>query len=1331
MPNPPKPKAETFDSVWSLYAALGGPGKAETILGLQSWLTAVTGCDPDTGRPLCDPATGRPRPMSLLDLMDEAARAKTGPTDEVKDRVYRIAAHTLEAVRAILARPRVKILREQARLPLHAVREVDNAGLRWLSRQPGRTVREKLAGKPYMQAVKRRLSPDTAENRLLKAFLLRLGQVLEARRSALTRAAGEKAAGETCEYLLTSLQRWLRDETAEEIGGWGHLPPNNALLQDRNYRKVWAAWIWLQSLDDNIARDAQGLERDLLKVVFWKTLALLHGTGRFRTVQQPLSLEYDNFEIQPSWSPVIRGYLFPVLGLHGVIDDLNPEKGSGSIDGCVFHASDLAEGTTFQDLLKGQRFRYESGISPEGQYYAKGLRRLASPEEVRAELLGDRLAISAGRASLTVTLKPEGLALKTGPGSGKVFPPNLPACDKMAEVGAARLLGPSSAARPPKPARPAQPKAGLAVIDLFSIRPQAAGDADAPHDLPFRLLWQYSEKYGDGTPLELDCGQARAVALRPDAETKTLSLRRFFSPASTFDPALKFRTAKFFAEKIKKHLPADSLLYLVPDWIGDFELDFVRNSLGLCFGQEKATPLPRSIAAVCAWQSAGGHGELCENAPVLVVEAFDGGLALSPVRAVVRKGLREAAPETGGFGWDLHPVFIDETQNPHSGPAKRLSLAGRLAGEDAEEWLRLLGLDGLLGEAADLSLVADDKWYDLLYSVREDLAPGPGLTLSEENLKECLGPDFLKSPFFILPLTETLRKTDFGPRGHWLAPPRSLVKGAQDLLAWQKSLGDDTPIWTSHLPDLRMRITKGGRPYNFYVVKNATAIPKRGEKNDIKVEEQFELPAGNDFYNFPLRQGQGRRALRYAAHLKSPQQFPFKTPTKCDLRMTYTYGNDPPYELDFIPVEPKGSKPIRVEWRPVEVKADLAPPPFPKRETWAELQVYQNWCRTGLSTLRAWLPYDVDKTCQQLISARKTGSFKNGKYNEYNKYFCFVTVNGIDYYCPGSRFIEPIDENALKEGHPVYFNLITDKQVTLVSFSEPKPPDFHDKFITHVREMIYEPRLPVFTIWNYGRSIYEPEAPAGFKKDMLEGIAWALAVWESETRPDIKEALFFFLCSLHKDAPGPVADELIKAVTDKKLLKYRRNIAHYLGDAELEQQKRLLASMVNQGKDEIWAISLKLEILAIAFWRSEKLVLKLKEPEFKALCLNLRRCLENDLREITQPWGQTESRCRTLGKHLELLLALLRMRGGEDESLKTLLAPGQPRTDVFEKLVEEATDSDYFMKSGFERWSYISLKVDKPDQYRNTPDLLYALLTYLTGDTGANTISIAGKNPDE
>ena len=280
-----------IDSIESFYKALNSQGeikvKADSILMLRNWLTEVSSFDPVSGHAYI------PALSIFLDAVAKSLQ-DASPEGEIKDRIYRIVSHTKEAVLAIMEHTRDKILREYAMLPIHATREIDSNSVQWLSRQPGRTLREKLSGKPYMKAVRRRSSVDTAENRLLRAFLFRLEQILIERQNVFS-----SVAEDTCEELLVAIQRWFRTEDTAEIGVWGNLPPNNALLQDKCYRKVWDGWLWLQAIDEQIAGDSKRLDSDILRAIYWNTLCLLNHSDRFRIVQQPVGLDYDNFFYLP------------------------------------------------------------------------------------------------------------------------------------------------------------------------------------------------------------------------------------------------------------------------------------------------------------------------------------------------------------------------------------------------------------------------------------------------------------------------------------------------------------------------------------------------------------------------------------------------------------------------------------------------------------------------------------------------------------------------------------------------------------------------------------------------------------------------------------------------------------------------------------------------------------------------------------------------------------------------------------------------------------------------------------------------------------------------
>ncbi|MDW1604645.1 MULTISPECIES: hypothetical protein [Vibrio] len=154
--------------------------------------------------------------------------------------------------------------------------------------------------------------------------------------------------------------------------------------------------------------------------------------------------------------------------------------------------------------------------------------------------------------------------------------------------------------------------------------------------------------------------------------------------------------------------------------------------------------------------------------------------------------------------------------------------------------------------------------------------------------------------------------------------------------------------------------------------------------------------------------------------------------------------------------------------------------------------------------------------------------------------------------------------------------------------------------------------------------------------------------------------------------------------------------------------------------------SITMEVLSIAFWRSKTLINKLTKEDLVALSGGLYGCLEFDIHKVVNDGKGYQ--IATLCKHLELLLALLRSRRIEDEEFKMIFAPDNDLTKKYVALVDDV--SKIVIESDIELKSRISLQIEKPEMFRNTPDLLYALRMYLTGDAGASSIGITSVSDD-
>ena len=1324
--------ADAFDSIDSLYKALADQdekrSRALLMLMLRHWLTESSHFDPVSGQAM---------PTGIIDFMEEiSASVQHEPSDhQIQDRIYRIVSHTKESVLAILGHARDKILREHAMLPMHAVREMDSSSVQWLSRQPGRTLREKLAGKPYMKAVRRRSSVDTSENRVLKAFLLHLERILIDRQSVLGAAKEE-----TCEELLVTLQRWFRSEDASEIGVWGNLPPNNTLLQDKRYRKIWDGWLWLQTIDEQILRDSKRVQRDILGVIYWNTLALLNSSGHFRTVQQPMMVDYDNFSIAPVLP--VQGYLFPGTStkMKGRVKSINYEKRFGFLtcknDELFFHESNLSGTINIDALHAGDDVFFVMGKNYRGDC-ANDITLTEPVVPVNFDLSDNCLGIQVSETRYSLLMIADNLFLQKDQKTKQISTiESITALTEIPKALTTVITGSSVEFTDLKKERYHPVLVGSSVIDLCSIRPKFISDTGYQATPPFRLL-QQRWSLDDNLELMVDCGTSKSIILRPDIET--VSMRSLFSHRSTLSDATKSSASMFFTKRLSDYLKADHLTYLIPDWGNDFDLEGIRKSINFYF--EESAPLPRSIAAIFAWQSSKRfvQDDLQDNDIVLVVDAFDDGIAITPVQAVYQTQLHERYDETRGISWERHPTVIVPDQSTHTTMVKNLNQEGC---QTSEELILLFGFDGLASDAGAISFVKDNDWYHLPEATRAILNQNLSTdTLSHHIIKDCLisiNKNFYNSNIFILPLEDIIKKSRFHNGYKWLGSAWSTIKGAQTLNEWQKRV-DDILLWCDHLPELSIRIVRNGHFENFYLVKDATVTPQRGKTVDIPVEEFFTLPAGGQaHYSFPLLQGEGNKELHFVAYLKSPA-FPLRENTSCKLKMTYTYGADDPYELKFIPIHPEraGFQSIRVEWRAATEDEmtnfeNLAAPDFPDTKNWSDFKNFPREDGKAFSDLLDWVERDMrrifdienfffNEDSKRIYNNNVIDSW-DWKEDRKGNSFCYLKYDFGDIFFHESNF-EVFDPNAEEISFDIEKQQNRDGYIARnITLGKTIPR----RVVESLKRSL---RFPVLTIWNHGHSLSEPNVPEHFRNIMFEGVQKAGSIIGSENISDaLKEELFFFLCCLHRDAPSIVSTRLLEVVKDKTLLrKYYRNIAFAIGNAELPWQKDLLDRVITPIDNEGLTRSIAMEILSITLWRSKTLISTLTVEDLHMLIENLYGCLEVDLEKVNN-FGKGHH-IATLCKHLELILALLRSRGNEDETFKGVLAPNTDFAKKYVLLVDEV--SKIMINKNLELRSRISLRISKPEIFHNTPDLLYALRMYLTGDSGANTIAITGVRDED
>ena len=273
---------QKLDNFYSIAAAGNTPEEialnaCRIILGALAPVDAV------------DSRTGEFLPMSILELAGRICAAIADPDGRTVDRIGFMTDFLQDSICGIIGKPREEIVRTHQMLPLQRAKAFDQTSIRWLIRRPGESIAQKCVLSRKVMTVKREFVPDTLENRLFKEFVRQFITVLQ--RFIVNSGGGGR--GET--QLLTLMKKWLRDHS-EDIRPWRNLPPNNTLLGDENYRKIWDAWRKLTDFSDTLSSDVSSVPFYRRQLLFLCIINRLCKFGvRFADVPAELNLSHGKF----------------------------------------------------------------------------------------------------------------------------------------------------------------------------------------------------------------------------------------------------------------------------------------------------------------------------------------------------------------------------------------------------------------------------------------------------------------------------------------------------------------------------------------------------------------------------------------------------------------------------------------------------------------------------------------------------------------------------------------------------------------------------------------------------------------------------------------------------------------------------------------------------------------------------------------------------------------------------------------------------------------------------------------------------------------------------
>lgn len=1286
---------------------------AKLVLFIQNWIIRIIDyVEEDT------------LDYSLKKMVDQ--KAERMPGEQLKDALSSIVDDSALAFRHLSENMKEKIIRENVQMPVYKVKEINSYGLNWLSRQSGRTIRQKIssAGNSIM-AVQRRMSFDTAENRLFIAFAKEIYEQLNTKLESFEEIDRRRIEKE--ENMRDELAVFLRRDDISEVRRWENLPPNNTLLSDQNYKKIWHAWNQMKKLDERVKNDSNYIEKRLTTIFFIELLVYFREL--LQVPQMPVEIDYDSYDIY-----LCEEQLFCLDGDGNTIK-INKK------DNCIY----------LNSPKKNICVEFRKNIA---------IIIVNGEEKKRYEVTHDKIYTYI-----------RFIASKLGVGGSK-----KKIMEQKSEIQ----------------------KFSDITVDLFSLHPEYIGDNMIYGKLTERILQQkYSREDIDGDLKDyyIPCDNSSAITMISGV-TNTYTI-----PFAVDNGSME--QMKRLVHMMENYIVTDSFTYVFPDAYNELQLSMVHKAAKMVYGNVRNVPL--SIGAAFKYQTTENFKSRFEIGDfLLVVNLIDDEVTFTLVAGEHDEKIGSEVSDYNGLVWERHPTTaIAFKEEIYSNVVDLLTKAGCA---ESEKVYKLLGLDGLCDEAGNLSILfGNDEWFRIIPEIKQRVKQfkmnitGAVTEFLRKNKSVIQG----KKVHIISLIDNFLYK---GNESFCNMTKQEILEGCKELERLEKLT--DRPLWHDHLPALAIKLLYG----KFDLIKNVRVIPQFNGKQEIPISGIFTLPRNCQEYHFDLVQDENARKMQYEAVIKNPA-FPLSRDVECELKMTYEYGAEDPYELYFVPIKKDKAEFVeaKVIWKKVDIYEykNMGYPEFPLPCSWEELQHYKS--NRGISNLlnymikgfeqiakgyeyfdfskmnekysgnRGKIEVDIDGIYSVIswnqsswenesnipevlttvsflleedkrepveryrISNLHTCCIGNNVWhmNKYNCYQCLLKMN----YRGKTETIALYETDFLADSpFSIYINDVSFGIVQMKNgrfkaieihneeegpYIEPNRYFAKGMRAGNVPPMAFAGSQFYFSLYKTfsfanNRSLSERECPIELQQAFSKALNSWVDLYDVSQDKILSRRILLGMSLMARDV-GKVyfklANEAIDMYVDNKV-KLADEIGCGLGDLSNKEERDLLTHML-----DVLPSDKMVYILSKAVWHNKdfiknidtEILLKYFEIAIKQIYQLLK-----EYKFHTTHQNKTWKTASDMSRCMEYILAVFRLRELKEDVIdKNYLSLNSKPVRNLYRYLEEAIDLNIRLQS------FLKFEVTNKGVYQNIPDLIYILLVYITGKSAEGEIHISGLDMDE
>ncbi len=863
------------------------------------------------------------------------------PYDDLMQMISFCGDHLYKIVKA----PRHNLVKVDRMVRPEKVKETGYKTINWLGKQPGKSVREKMAGKNALLTQKREYSYNIRENQVAMMLYQQLmRRVSDRMNNGLSKDAYDVTENAQIDQ-MRKIKKCLRESPLGEVKAKNQNQANNVLLSDENYSVIWRAYLDMSRFDARVERR-------------WEKALALYMQSVFLAVNAELCTYDDLYVIEDriELCDIRKLSVSYVLGYHYRFPYIVELSLAGKSISLRIYDSPLYGGRN-PKYVKEMRFTFTDNVAKE------------------------KLAARRG-TPLYVEVKEDGKSRK------ELFYADL-SCMKEIVAICKDVCFDFSGIDPVKREDHESVNHDLIASVSFDIVSNGTQLGIAKDEIRCMERF-YSDKAvayqnEEGFTAVYPNGLQR-LHMRADEE---IAVRDAVLSEDS-------RGLKAVLDEIRDKVTLrqdDYFFYLVPDALEEIRQRNLKQCVKGCF--TRTFPVWRSVAGLTTWlenpESKFDEDSICVYMDLLGDTATAGLMTIHYESRIENYTCSHFPPfpqnqEGDGITEDAFcESYVREFARKYkfriadeavrhlveSGDVREL-LSDKAACPYANYFYNDRGTIRMYQITYDQEVVhvCVNGWLDRIYKFWNSLRGRLGdktvsyIYFLSNLLFQCATDDDLKTVFTEEQWTNL--------KGIFQSDSERLLEGA---LIYRKRLNNHQPVWTEYLPKLSLKIPVQGKYVDWDLIDKDISINVMDEDKEFPVKEQtpLRLHAGAEEYCFELKKEDiSRRPSRIEAYI--PMKAKLESDIDVNLFIRYKYGSDESYELILRPIDTRNApfEELKAEWRSgYRKKRNVGGPKFPALKSSEEITRDTEFMKGSLSRTFAQISrYLCDGYDYDLVSER-------------------------------------------------------------------------------------------------------------------------------------------------------------------------------------------------------------------------------------------------------------------------------------------------------------------------------------------------------------------------